>query len=42
MVKSLSDMGITDKDFPMNSITGRAKKSLTTSIGRGIHLEIKI
>ncbi|WP_139827500.1 hypothetical protein, partial [Cedecea sp. NFIX57] len=32
----------TDSDFPMSSITGRAKKPITTSIGRGIQLEIKI
>ncbi|MFP1840699.1 hypothetical protein, partial [Lonsdalea quercina] len=33
--------GITDSDFPMSSITGRAKTPITTSIGRGIQLEIK-
>ncbi|MGK4331784.1 AlpA family phage regulatory protein [Lonsdalea quercina] len=42
MVKSLSVMGITDSDLTMSSITGRAKTPITTSIGRGIQLEIKI
>ncbi|WP_227697881.1 MULTISPECIES: hypothetical protein, partial [unclassified Raoultella] len=37
MVKSLSVMGITDSDFPMSSITGRANFLLTTSIGGGVH-----
>ncbi|OLP13882.1 hypothetical protein AGG97_15230 [Klebsiella michiganensis] len=41
MVKSLSVMGITDSDFPMSSITGRANLLLTTSIGGGVHAGIK-
>lgn len=41
MVKSLSVMGITDADFPMSSITGRANLLLTTSIGGGVHADIK-
>ncbi|WP_227698161.1 hypothetical protein, partial [Raoultella sp. 18117] len=41
MVKSLSVMGITDSDFPMSSITGRANFLLTTSIGGGVHSGIK-
>ncbi|MFO3898367.1 hypothetical protein, partial [Klebsiella michiganensis] len=42
MVKSLSVMGITDSDFPMSSITGRANLLLTTSIGGGVHAGIKV
>ncbi|MBZ7460742.1 hypothetical protein FMJ29_17490 [Klebsiella michiganensis] len=42
MVKSLSVMGITDSDFPMSSITGRANLLLTTSIGGGVHAGIKM
>ncbi|ECH1406038.1 hypothetical protein FNH73_24600 [Salmonella enterica subsp. salamae] len=42
MVKSLSVMGITDSDFPMSSIIGRANLLLTTSIGGGVHVGIKI
>jgi len=34
-------MGITDSDFPMSSITGRANFLLTTSIGGGVHSGIK-
>ena len=34
-------MGITDSDFPMSSITGRANLLLTTSIGGGVHAGIK-
>ncbi|EBS8364841.1 hypothetical protein CFF91_02500 [Salmonella enterica] len=41
MVKSLSVMGITDSDFPMSSIIGRANLLLTTSIGGGVHVGIK-
>lgn len=41
MVKSLSVMGITDSDFPMSSIIGRANLLLTTSIGSGVHVGIK-
>ncbi|ASG62963.1 hypothetical protein CEW81_06590 [Kluyvera genomosp. 3] len=41
MVKSLSVMGITDSDFPMSSITGRANLLLTTSIGGGVYAGIK-
>ncbi|PLY55722.1 hypothetical protein F153LOC_01595 [Lelliottia sp. F153] len=41
MVKSLSVMGITDSDFPMSSIIGRANLLLTTSIGGGVHAGIK-
>ncbi|MCX8966090.1 hypothetical protein EHW66_14150 [Erwinia psidii] len=41
MVKSLSAMGITDSDFPMSSITGRANLLLTTSTGGGVYLHIK-
>ncbi|MCX8983905.1 hypothetical protein, partial [Citrobacter portucalensis] len=41
MVKSLSVMGITDSDFPMSSIIGRANLLLTTSIGGGVWMRIK-
>ncbi len=41
MVKSLSVMGITDSDLPMSSIIGRANLLLTTSIGGGVHANIK-
>ncbi|MBV5094926.1 hypothetical protein [Tenebrionicola larvae] len=41
MVKSLSVMGITDSDFPMSSITGRANLLLTTSTGGGVQMGIK-
>ncbi|MEZ2586694.1 hypothetical protein ACBQ10_19250, partial [Kluyvera intermedia] len=41
MVKSLSVMGITDSDFPMSSISGRANLLLTTSIGGGVYAGIK-
>lgn len=41
MVKSLSVMGITDSDFPMSSIIGRANLLLTPSIGGGVHVGIK-
>ncbi|PBJ99292.1 hypothetical protein CMR03_15340 [Pantoea allii] len=41
MVKSLSVMGITDSDFPMSSIIGRANLLLNTSIGGGVHAGIK-
>ncbi|MGR7641548.1 hypothetical protein ACU6ZK_18890 [Klebsiella aerogenes] len=42
MVKSLSVMGITDSDFPMSSISGRANLLLTTSTGGGVYAGIKI
>ncbi|MCX8985282.1 hypothetical protein, partial [Citrobacter portucalensis] len=42
MVKSLSVMGITDSDFPMSSIIGRANLLLTTSIGGGVWMRIKM
>ncbi|EOS93024.1 hypothetical protein ETR_21212 [Erwinia tracheiphila PSU-1] len=41
MVKSLAVMGITDSDFPMSSMTGRANLLLTTSTGGGVHAGIK-
>ncbi|EBP3215273.1 hypothetical protein QY86_24180 [Salmonella enterica subsp. arizonae] len=41
MVKSLSVVGITDSDFPMSSITGRANFLLTTSTGGGIQMGVK-
>ncbi|AXF75442.1 hypothetical protein AV903_03895 [Erwinia tracheiphila] len=41
MVKSLAVMGITDSDFPMSSMTGRASLLLTTSTGGGVHAGIK-
>ncbi|ECG1336639.1 hypothetical protein DS259_21755 [Salmonella enterica subsp. indica] len=41
MVKSLSVMGITDSDFPMSSITGRANFLLTTSTGGGIQMGVR-
>ncbi|CBJ82307.1 hypothetical protein XBJ1_3186 [Xenorhabdus bovienii SS-2004] len=41
MVKSFSVMGITDSDFPMSSIIGRANLLLTTSAGGGFQLRIK-
>lgn len=42
MVKYLSIMWITDSDFPMSSITGRANLLLTTSIGGGVYAGIKM
>ncbi|EEB9695672.1 hypothetical protein AHU65_001539 [Salmonella enterica subsp. enterica] len=42
MVKSLSVMGMTDSDFPMSSITGRANFLLTTSTGGGIQMGVKL
>ncbi|EOS94929.1 hypothetical protein ETR_11052 [Erwinia tracheiphila PSU-1] len=41
MVKSLVVMGITDSDFPMSSMTGKANLLLTTSTGGGVHAGIK-
>ncbi|EOS95772.1 hypothetical protein ETR_06465, partial [Erwinia tracheiphila PSU-1] len=34
-------MWITDSDFPMSSMTGRASLLLTTSTGGGVHAGIK-
>lgn len=42
MVKSLLVVGVTDSDFPMSSITGRANLLLTTSIGGGVYAGIKM
>ncbi|AXF75682.1 hypothetical protein SY86_10890 [Erwinia tracheiphila] len=41
MVKSLAIMCITDSDFSMSSMTGRASLLLTTSTGGGVHAGIK-
>ncbi|MCX8957342.1 hypothetical protein EHW64_00535 [Erwinia psidii] len=42
MVKFLSVVWITDSDFPMSSITGRANLLLTTSTGGDVCLRIKM
>jgi len=41
MVKFLSVMGITDSNFPISSITGRANLLLATSSGGGVYAGIK-
>lgn len=42
MTNSLSVLGITDSDFPMSSIIGRANLLVTTSNGGGYHEGIKM